>query len=170
MSVRRLVLAACAACALFAAGCGPKKERKEAPDVGIPALLQSPDASLKSLSGLRGQTVVLEFWATWCGPCRESLPHMNKMIESFKGKPVRFISVTREPREDVERFLRAHPMNASIGLDPDGVVHDAFRVRGIPDIYVIDPHGRIWLRIQPSFLYKSDIEAAMKAPPPPVKA
>ncbi len=148
------------------AACGPHKTKGPAPDIGIATLLQAPQESLKSLREFRGQVVVLEFWATWCGPCVNLLPHMNKMVESFSGKPVRFISVTDESRERVEAFLKDHPMKASIGLDPSRSVFSAFHVRSRPELYVIDPYGRIWLKVHPSFLYKSDIEGALKAPPP----
>jgi len=150
----------------MAGGCVRSRPKLPAPDVGIGALLQAPQASFASLKEFRGQVVVLEFWATWCGPCIELLPHMNKMVESFAGRPVRFISVTDESREAVEFFARTHPMKAWIGLDPGGASFKAFGVDSRPQVFVIDPYGRIWIKIHPSFLYKSDIEDALKAPPP----
>ena len=160
--MRRLLAAAL----LLGAGCLQHKPKLPAPDVGIPELLQSPRASFKSLREFRGEVVVLEFWATWCGPCVQLLPHMNKMVDSFAGRPVRFISVTDETRGAVETFTKAHPMKAWIGLDPDGTAFRAFRVDSRPEVFVIDPYGRLWLKIHPSYLYKSDIEDALKAPPP----
>ena len=153
---------------LLLSACVQHKPKLPAPDIGIGALLQSPRASFASLQEFRGEVVVLEFWATWCGPCVELLPHMNKMVESFAGRPVRFISVTDETRAAVEKFTASHPMKAWIGLDPDGAAFKAFGVRSRPEVYVIDPYGRIWIKIHPSFLYKSDIEDALKAPPPPL--
>lgn len=160
--MRRGALAAC----LLLSACVQHKPKLPAPDVGIEALLQATQGSAKSLSEFRGQVVVLEFWATWCGPCLELLPHMNKMVGAFEGKKVRFISVTDEPRPAVEAFLAKHPMKAWIGLDPRGEAFEAFHVDSRPEVFVIDPYGRIWLKIHPSFLYKSDIEDALKAPPP----
>ena len=168
MAKRAVRLASVAALAALAlCGCGSRKPGAPAPDVGIDKLLQAPIPSLKSLSELRGQVVVLEFWATWCHPCVEKLPHMNSMVQSFEGRPVRFISVTTEGEEAVLDFLRTHPMKAWIGLDASRRVSQAFRVTGIPDVFIIDPYGRISLRVNPSFLYKSDIEKALKAAPPP---
>jgi hypothetical protein len=57
-------------------------------------------------------------------------------------------------------------MKAWIGLDPTGAAFKAFNVTSRPQVFVIDPYGRIWIKIHPSFLYKSDIEDALKAPPP----
>jgi thiol-disulfide isomerase/thioredoxin len=151
---------------LLLSGCLQRKPKLPAPDIGVPALLQSAKPSFSSLQEYRGQVVVLEFWATWCGPCVELLPHMNKMVESFAGKPVHFISVTDESQEAVERFLKTHPMKAEIGLDPEEAAFRAFHVQSRPEVYVIDPYGRLWLKVHPSFLYKSDIEEALHAPPP----
>jgi thiol-disulfide isomerase/thioredoxin len=149
-----------------ASGCGPAKPRGPAPDFAVKALLQADRPALASLKDLGGQAVVLEFWATWCGPCRETLPSMNKMIDSFAGRPVRFISVTDEPRETVEAFLKTHPMKAWIGLDDDDKIHAAFQVKSIPQLFVIDRYGRIWHKLDPMFFYKSDIEDAINAPAP----
>ncbi|HEX4047352.1 MAG TPA: TlpA disulfide reductase family protein [Elusimicrobiota bacterium] len=154
------------AASLLLGGCVQHKPKLPAPDIAIGELLQAPIASFASLKEFRGQVVVLEFWATWCGPCVELLPHMNKMVAAFAGKPVRFISVTDETRPPVEAFLKTHPMKAWIGLDPTGAAFQAFHVNSRPEVVVIDPFGRIWIRIHPSFLYKSDIEGALDASPP----
>jgi thiol-disulfide isomerase/thioredoxin len=151
---------------LLVGGCVRHRLKPPAPNVELETLLQAPPGSAASLKDYRGQVVVLEFWATWCGPCLELLPHMNKMVESFEGRPVRFISVTDEERAPVEAFLMKHPMKAWIGLDPKGLVFRAFGVNSRPEVFVIDPYGRISLKIHPSFLYRSDIEEALKAPPP----
>jgi len=152
--------------AIFLCGCARPRPKLPAPDIAIETLLQAPQASFASLKEFRGQVVVLEFWATWCGPCVELLPHMNKMVDSFAGRPVRFISVTDESRAAVEFFTKTHPMKAWIGLDPGAAAFKAFAVDSRPQVFVIDPYGRVWIKIHPSFLYKSDIEDALKSPPP----
>lgn len=151
---------------LLLLSCGRARPRPPAPDVGVPRLLQAPRPSLGSLSELRGRVVVLDFWATWCRPCVETIPHMNKMADKFAGKPVVFLSVTNDDPATVERFLLQHPMKPWIGFDPDDVMGRAFGVREIPQTFVIDPYGRVSLRISPSFLYASDIQAALDAKPP----
>lgn len=164
--MKKIPISILAAASLLLGGCVQHKPKLPAPDFAVGELLQAPIPSFASLKEFRGQVVVLEFWATWCGPCLELLPHMNKMVESFAGKPVRFISVTDETRPPVEAFLKTHPMKAWIGLDPAGAVFRAFNVSARPEVVVIDPYGRIWIRIHPSFLYKSDIQDALDAPPP----
>jgi thiol-disulfide isomerase/thioredoxin len=155
--------AALAAALILAGACGGP--RGQAPEVSVPTLLQAPRESLSSLRELN-QAVVLEFWATWCGPCIEGIPKMNRMVSDFRGRPVTFISVTNESREKVEEFLKKHEMMAWIGLDPSGAAEKAFGVHGIPAIFVIDRYGRIWHKLSPSFFYKSDVEDAINAKPP----
>lgn len=167
MAPRAAALLACAA--LLAAGCRAKV-LEAAPDLGIPTLLQAPLPKVGALSELRPNVIVLEFWATWCGPCRKTLPHMNKLVTEFEGKPVRFIAVTRETPELVKEFVADYPMKSWIGIDPQGELSKAFRVRGIPHVVVIDPYGRIQIRVSTSFFYAADIERALAAkPPPPAK-
>lgn len=151
---------------LLVCGCGPRRPLEMAPDVGIEKLLQSPIPRLAALSELHGQVIVLDFWATWCGICTEKRPHMNKLVETFKDKPVRFIAVTDEDAAAVEDHLRDHPIKAWIGLDPSRRAFQAFGVRGVPEAFVIDPYGRVALKIHPSWLYESDIAKALKAQPP----
>ncbi|MBI3565568.1 MAG: TlpA family protein disulfide reductase [Elusimicrobia bacterium] len=164
---RSLALAA----ALVLGACARKAPGAPAPDVGLPELMQAPLKDLPSLSSLRGKVVVLDFWATWCPGCVDTMPHMNKLAAKFAGRPVVFLSVTDEDRPTVERFLTTHPMLPWIGRDPDDRMFRAFGVRGIPQTFVIDPYGRVRLKISPSWLYASDIEDALRAPPPePAKA
>ena len=159
--MRRLLLILVA----LAAGCRARP-LEWAPDVRIPKLLKAPRASVESIKELRGEVLVLEFWATWCGPCRETIPHMNKLVDKFAGKPVRFIAITSEPPETVLEFMRERPMRSWIGIDPGGEASRAFRVRGIPHVVVIDPYGRIVHRVSTQWFYASDIDDALQAKPP----
>ena len=145
----------------------PPKPLGPAPEEGIALLLQAPAPALGSLRELRGRAVVLDFWATWCAPCRDTIPYMNKMRAKFQGRPVVFISVTREPLEKIEPFLKEHPITGWIGIDEAGGLQRALKVTGIPQVFVIDPAGQVRLKISPSFLYDSDIERALKAAPEP---
>jgi peroxiredoxin len=165
----KIALLFCAAfvvlsCIMMLDRCAARRPRGPAPDIGIHALLQAPVRNLRSLRDLRGQALVLEFWATWCGSCTDALPHMNRLRAAFKDRPAVFISVTNEPRETVERFLLEHPTTGWIGLDPDDALHKAFGVRGIPQVFVIDSRGEIVVKVGPSFLYASDIEKAISPP------
>jgi len=157
-----VLVAAALAGFMFLGRCsGRGKPLGPAPDAGIPSLLQAPMPALGSLRDLRGKAVVLEFWATWCDTCRETVPHMNKLREQFRGRPVVFLSVTDEPRAAVEAFLKEHPITGWIGLDEGGRLGNAFGVRGIPQVFLIDREGVILMKISPSYFYASDIERAL---------
>jgi len=117
------------------------------PGIGAPApaivLNEIVSGDLKALSGweqLRGRAVVLEFWATWCDPCVESIAHLNELAEKFSGQPVTFISVTQESRTRLEKFLQGREMRGNIAADGDPAF-SAFRVRGIPYTVLIDKDG-----------------------------
>lgn len=112
----------------------------------------APDFSLKSLDGsqtvalsdLKGQTVVLDFWATWCPPCVRSLPHLQELHEKIKDRPAKVYAVNlREDREKVEAFLKQKKLNIPVLLDSEGDVAEKYLVSSIPQTVVIGPDGNI---------------------------
>ncbi len=126
----------------------------ERPSAGIPAEAASSgpkapeiqaaywlNTAPLSLADLRGKIVVLEFWATWCPPCRTTIPHLVKMYKTYKDKGVVFVSLTNEPRRKVEPFAGKMGMVYPIGGDsPTGGVYG---VRGIPHAFIIDASGAV---------------------------
>jgi len=130
---------------------GYDKRPYEAPDkllaVGRPAPdweLKTPDGKSVSLSGLRGKVVLMDFWATWCGPCKMAMPGVQKVHEHFKGQPVRVfgIDVWERKNADPAAYMRSKKYTYGLLLGGDKVA-DEYRVSGIPTFYVIDPKGRI---------------------------
>ena len=104
------------------------------------------DGKSTRLADQRGHVVVLDFWATWCGPCRRSLPHLAAAARDYADKNVRVFAIDRE--EDAAT-VRSFLTNASLGdglsvlLDVDSAVSTAYQVEGIPATFVIDSHGRL---------------------------
>ena len=88
---------------------------KKAPEINIESLFNSNKKSLK-LADLRGKIVILEFWATWCEPCIEAVPHIEKMQKEFKNDLL-VIAITDEKRDVIEKYLKTHPTNLIIGID-----------------------------------------------------
>lgn len=97
---------------LDASSLGGPKVGDFPPLLSATALLQAPAGATLDAASLRGQVAVLEFWATWCGPCVAAVPHLNKLADQFKDKPVRFIAITAEAAAAVEPFLKRRPIHA----------------------------------------------------------
>lgn len=114
-----------------------------APGFDVEVLLQAPKSHLASLDELRGEVVVVEYWATWCLPCVAAIPHLNQLADELADEPVRFISVTDEPREVVDPFLAEKPIAGWIGLDLDRSTFDSFWVGSLPKTFVIDSEGHV---------------------------
>lgn len=114
-----------------------------------PAMSNAPDFNLLDthgrpvgLSAYRGKMVLLNFWATWCGPCREEMPSMEQLNRSFGDQGFTVIAINQ--KEDpalVARFMKTHGLNFTTALDTTGRVAGYYRVYGIPVSYLIDTEG-----------------------------
>lgn len=96
-----------------------------------------------TLSKLQGQVVVLDFWATWCPPCRVSLPHIQKMHEEFGDKGLTILAITNEPREKVGEFIIDHKYTFRTLLDANGEVFKQYDGEYIPYTIVLTPKGTV---------------------------
>jgi len=150
---------------LTLSACGPSApaERQAAPAIRL-QLLQAPATALDGWAGLRGQVVVLEFWATWCDDCMAAIPHMNQLADGLRNRPVRFIAVSNEDAAVVKKFLKTHPMRAWIGIDADSSAFATFGVRGIPHTVVLDPEGRVAGQTYPELLTAQMLEGVLNRP------
>jgi thiol-disulfide isomerase/thioredoxin len=86
----------------------------------------------------------LDFWASWCGPCRLSFPWMNRMHEQWSAKGLRIVAVTVDrKKEDALSFLRANPAKFEIALDPQAALARSLDVKTMPTSLLVAPDGRI---------------------------
>ncbi|MEE8495515.1 MAG: TlpA disulfide reductase family protein [Xanthomonadales bacterium] len=97
-----------------------------------------------ALADLRGKLVYVDFWASWCGPCRKSLPLYEEMQASFPANRFRIIAINLdEDREDVLHFLASRPVSYPILLDPEGVTASQWQIRVMPSSFLLDTDGAI---------------------------
>lgn len=103
------------------------------------------DGSRTTLSSLRGKVVLLNFWATWCPPCREELSHVQQqVIDRFAGEEFVFLPISRgEERAAVEAFRAKTGYAFPMGLDTDETIYKRYATRFIPRNFLIDRTGRV---------------------------
>jgi thiol-disulfide isomerase/thioredoxin len=117
------------------------------PKVNSPApetVSQDLDGKEVKLSDLKGKVVVLDFWATWCGPCRNMIPHTAKLHEKMKGKPLVIVSVSSDSqKEALTNFLKTTKMPWTHWWDGQRKLSALYGISGIPTVYVVDHKGII---------------------------
>jgi len=116
----------------------------------------APEFNLKNLQGgqtklsdHRGQVVLLNFWATWCGPCREEMPSMEKLWQAYREQGLVILAVSTDSGGEsrIKNFVRRLYLTFPILLDPDGQASDQYEVSGLPVSFLIDRQGRIITRL-----------------------
>ncbi|MDB6118519.1 MAG: resA 3, partial [Verrucomicrobiaceae bacterium] len=132
----------------------------EAPEPVLPEAMEqaskmlgkaAPDFSLKmlgegefQLSKKRGEVVVIDFWATWCGPCVASMPGLMDVMKSFKGKPVTFIALNQsEPPDQVKKFIERRKWDLPVAMDSNAAIAEKYGVEGIPHTVIVGPDGKV---------------------------
>jgi len=140
-----LALLALLAFALLSPGGGRPQQGDLAPDFVLDLL----DGTKISLSELRGQVVVLNFWSSWCGPCEVEAPALQEVWEMYEGKGVVFLGVSHKDAEDASRaFVRDFGLTYLNGVDPRGRISRAYGITAVPETFVIDSEGRVaWFYI-----------------------
>lgn len=117
------------------------KEGMQAPDFTVTMF----DGSTQTLSALKGKVVLVNFWATWCPPCREELKRVQAdIVDRFAGQEFVFIPISRaEERETVAAFREQMGYSFPMGLDPERKIYDQFASNFIPRNFLIDQEGKV---------------------------
>ncbi|SCZ58355.1 Thiol-disulfide isomerase or thioredoxin [Thiohalomonas denitrificans] len=124
-----------------AAGMKPYPVPLTAPAFRLPRL--GDDAS-RTKGNYRGQVVLLNFWASWCPPCREEFPSLERLQEQFEGEEFTVLAVTvADDAVGVERFLGGREVPFDILIDTTERTADAYRAAGVPVTYLLDREGRL---------------------------
>lgn len=136
---------------LLLAVCGCAREEKPA----LPGN-SAPDFTLRNLAGqevkladLRGKVVLVNFWATWCPPCREEIPSMDRLNRAMAGKPFQMlaISIDEGGKEAVEAFFHKAGVTLPTLLDPGQKTGKRYGITGVPETFIVDKNGVILKKV-----------------------
>jgi uncharacterized protein (TIGR03435 family) len=102
-----------------------------------------PTGETFSWESMKGQVVVLEFTASWCGPCIKAIPHINSLVQAMKKEPVIFLSISNESDATIKKLMSDYPFDTIVARDVDGSVFGDYWVAGIPHAVIIDKEGKV---------------------------
>ncbi|MEK6244378.1 MAG: TlpA disulfide reductase family protein [Pseudomonadota bacterium] len=126
------------------AGAGAQELKAWTGGAPPPLALQDLEGRAHRLEDYRGKVVLVNFWATWCVPCREEMPSMNKLRASLAGQPFAVLAVNlAEPESRIRRFMEQVPLDFPVLLDRDTAVAKAWKARILPASFIVGPDGRI---------------------------
>lgn len=158
----RLVAAGLLAAALTVPATAAVSVGQPAPAISANDWLNVPPLSLAKL---RGKIVVVEFWATWCGPCRTTIPHLVKLHEKYRAKGVVIMGLTEESKAKAEPFAKQMGMTYAVGCGSRS--SNTYGVRGIPHAFVVDVAGRVVWRGHPAgTAMETAIQEQLRTNPP----
>jgi cytochrome c biogenesis protein CcmG, thiol:disulfide interchange protein DsbE len=111
-----------------------------APALSLPGLKEAVD-----LAAMKGKVVYVDFWASWCGPCKQSFPFMNELQSKYQAQGFEVIAVNLDARrEDADRFLGSVPARFAVAFDAKGESAKRFDVRSMPSSYLIGRDGKVF--------------------------
>jgi thiol-disulfide isomerase/thioredoxin len=143
IALRNMVKAAVVTAAVFlgvaAVEAGADLVGKEAPEIKADGWFNSEKGV--TLKTLRGKPVVVEFWATWCGPCRKTIPHLAELHKKYKDSGLVIVGLTDEPKDKVEEFTKKIEMPYVVGYGSN--TSDDYNVKAIPQAFVVNAEGKI---------------------------
>ena len=99
-----------------------------------------------TLGSLRGKAVLVDFWASWCGPCRQSFPWMNGLQKRYGDKGLAIVAVNLDKdRELASHFLAEVPAAFTVAFDPSGKTAESYKVKAMPTTFLVSPDGKLLL-------------------------
>lgn len=149
----------------WSTGCGAEQgalSRSAAPDFTVSTL----NGQKIQLSALKGKVILLDFWATWCPPCRAEIPHFNELYAAYHGKGLEIVGLALDQNgpADVVAFVQQQSVSYPIAMGTSAIVEAYGGVRGIPTTFLIDPQGRIakkYVGYQEKQVFEKEIQALL---------
>ena len=159
---------------LLVMSCSPAREDRpataksgqQAPALELKKLINCGKKEIGGWQDFKDKAVVLEFWATWCGPSVEELGHFNGLVEKFSGKPVVFISVTDESQAVVRAFMKEHEIKGCVAAEAPASVFQGFRVYGRPHMVLVDKTSKVAALTSPGKVGEEAITALIEGRAP----
>ena len=119
------------------------------PSPAPPFHLQDLRGGYRHLSDFRGQVLIVNFWTSWCQPCRKELPSLNRAWAALEQEGVAMLAINLgEEAEAVSAFLKDFPIDFPVLLDARGIYSQRWQVRALPSTFVLNPRGEIVYRVQ----------------------
>ncbi len=144
---------------------GIATDSTQPPQAGQPApdfYFETPEGGPSSLSQLKGKPVLVNFWATWCGPCTYEMPFLQQLYEDWPGDELVLLTVNvAEGSSQVSQFMQSQGFSFTVLLDGEAAVAQRYNIRGIPTTLFIDNNGVIQEIKIGAFQSKADIEAIL---------
>lgn len=142
--MKRATLVVAAASLAAALGAAPAARAGAPSHAAAPAFTLPTASGSVSLDSLRGKVVLVDFWASWCVPCKTSFPWMSAMHERYGSKGLAIVAINVDKsRKSAEQFLDKHPAPFVVAYDPSGKTAKAYHVWGMPTSYLIGPDRSI---------------------------
>jgi thiol-disulfide isomerase/thioredoxin len=110
---------------------------------------------------LSGRPVLVEFWATWCPPCRKSIPHLNRIYEKYKSQGLEIVGITDEDEATVKKFQQQVPMEYNVAINTPQSVYQQFGIEGIPTAFLVNKGGKIVWTGHPMELTEVEIQGVL---------
>jgi thiol-disulfide isomerase/thioredoxin len=130
------------------------KQGEQLPTLSLNYLGKQPD--------LTGKPLLVEFWATWCPPCRTSIPHLNEIYAKYKAKGLQIVGITDENEATVKKFQKQIPMDYNVAINTPGSIYEQFGIKAIPTAFLVNKSGKIVWTGHPMDLTEGEIQSVLE--------
>ena len=110
---------------------------------------------------LNGKPLLVEFWATWCPPCRKSIPHLNEIYSKYKTQGLEIVGITDEDEATVKKFQKQIPMDYNVAINTPQSIYKQFGIEAIPTAFLVDKGGKIVWSGHPMELTETQIQSVL---------
>jgi thiol-disulfide isomerase/thioredoxin len=130
------------------------KEGEQLPALSLSYLGKQPPE-------LAGKPLLVEFWATWCPPCRKSIPHLNEIYSKYKDQGLQIVGITDEDEATVKKFQKQIPMDYNVAINTPGAIYEQFGILAIPTAFLVNKSGKVVWTGHPMELSETQIQSVL---------